>query len=237
MGFDIGFDLGPVSIGYQNDGSDDRAAADRAFQEKWKTKEFDFATEGRRISQSQLAAERSRQNYMWANNLKNTIRQAREAGISATAALGAGGAQPMGIQIPGGTNFSGRVGGIYQREIGKSVRLQADLSSMLQREQIENVKADTEGKKIDSLVKIGTIEPFRQEPPTPLPPVPTHQRYYDRQGGYVDWLDPQFAESLDSVGGWFYQGVRAAKRNIIDFWDDSQYFRNEMMSDKPYWRK
>lgn len=162
--------------------------------------------------------------------IQNLVKDAQAAGVSPLAALGAGGQSPANINVPVGQG--GRAAGRFQSS-GQGITVQ--MQGLIHRQQkAETKKAEAEAvsSELDNLVKIGVIKPEPQPIPTPLPIANTTQDYYDPNLGRLQYISPEFAESLDSLGGYLYHLMSTGYKNVREFWDDSKYFRNEMMNKK-----
>lgn len=225
----IGLSLNPLSIlDPIFDLSGDQEARDTSMARSEEQRRLDNAW--RRNQEYRRQAERTQDQIRDDAKLQRLVSDAQKAGIGVNAALGGGVQSPMSISVPAGQG--GRVHGTYHRqspmELSISTRILLATAKKTEAE-AESAQVDTEKKKKE-LVQLGVIprDP-NMPPPERLPPVNAIQDYYDPQSGHFEWLDPEFAESLDSVGGLFYMGVREGMRNVKDFWQRSQQYRHQKM--------
>lgn len=201
--------------------------ADRAYQssEKWNQIGHRFDREKFEFSKQQYRDQKLAQE----NRLQNLVKDAEAAGISVSTALGAAPASPVTVGIPGSTTK--RVASNqYSNPLAGSSSLQiAEATVRTNNAVARKTEAEADKAELDNLVQLGIIPPDPGSIPQLLEPVNAIQDYYDRKGGKFEWLDPEFAESLDSVGGLFYMGVREAVRNVKEFWQQGQEFRHRQM--------
>lgn len=129
---DLSIGVGPLSIGVplggEGGGSSEYFDAYNKFQGD-QDRLFQQLQFGYAVDQNILNKRRED------NRLQRLVADARKAGISPLAALGAGGAYPNTFQIPSYTPVTGRVGGTYQRNAQAIMQIQ--LGNLLEKQSEE----------------------------------------------------------------------------------------------------
>lgn len=227
MDLDIGVNpFAAVDAVFDISGNQSRADQQIAHSEQQRYLDNRYRTEQDILNRQRYEEQKQRQDTY----LTRLAKDAKVAGISLNAALGGPGYSPVNVSLPAGQG--GRVSGTYQRGSSASILNAMQLRTSLA--VAKKTEAEADSAKIDNLVKIGVIKPY--DPPTmeEIPPVPKMQSgrsyYYDHgTGKTIEWLDERLAESLDSVGSWFYMGLQEAEKNLREFWQQSKQFRHQKM--------
>jgi len=201
----VSFNIDPVAIFDRISGRDkdryndsnSQRLADNTYRTQQSLKQDEWNWRNHRSSQTRI---------------QSLVKDARAAGVSTLAALGAGGHSPANITVPAGQG--GRVSGTYQRNSPATVSVQPDGVDMLQRQQahetLRGQRIDNVNRQLDTNIK---MLHWRQlsNPPSDYPPMYMRGRnnYEEAQGwvheGDFPYLNPDMnMEMPESVGGYYF---------------------------------
>lgn len=140
-GADMGISIDPLGavgsvLGYQSAADDREQARALSNRDYWENRRRDM----RDFENTQMWTNIFRKDAK--RKVQDTVRDARKAGISPMAAMGAGGAQPASINLPSTPMLAGRTGGRYQRNLSNIMKVQFDLDN--QQRQANTKKTNNE---------------------------------------------------------------------------------------------